>query len=76
VRETSCRDDISWVSQQHAPVTAVRIVTVDAQSFHDGRVVPQEHKFLVAGEADLFFRHVQGQCGHVALGSRQMADGA
>jgi hypothetical protein len=76
VRETSCRDDIGWVSQQHASVTAVRIVTVDAQSFHCRRVTAQEHKFLMAGETYLLLRHFQNQCGHVALGLRQMANGA
>jgi len=52
------------------------IVTVHTCSFHHRHVLLQFRGFLVTGKANLFLRHRQVQCGHVALDFRHMTDRA
>ena len=62
--------------QQHAAIAAVSIVTGQACVFDDRGVALQFHGFFVAGETDLRLRHCQAHGCHVALGFREVADGA
>jgi hypothetical protein len=64
------------LSQQHALIAAVSIVTVHAGSFHEGHMLLQLRGFLVAGKADLLLRHRQIDGRHVALSFRHMTYGA
>lgn len=64
------------LSQQGAPRTAVRVVTVHTFHFCGRLVPPQLRGFLMAAETDLLLRRCQIQYCHVAFGLRQMADGA
>jgi hypothetical protein len=65
--------DIGLLAQEEATTTAVSIVTVDTLSCHDWRVLPQLHRFFMAGETDLVSWHFQVHSGHVAVGLHQMA---
>jgi len=66
---------VDLFSQQHAAITAVRIVAVHAESLGDLGVLLQFGCFLVASETDLLLWHQQVDGCHVTLGLCQMADG-
>ncbi len=62
--------------QQHPSITAVRVVTLHALSFHRGYMLAQSCRLLMARKADFFLRHGQAHRGHVALCHCQMANRA